>query len=58
MKVQEAMMGLQRIVRPETNLGAAIELLWNRNCGILPILDAQPAELGGRGNRSYSKTHL
>jgi CBS domain-containing protein len=25
---------------PETNLGAATELMWNGNCGFLPVLDS------------------
>jgi len=25
---------------PDMNLGAAVEILWNRNCGILPVVDA------------------
>lgn len=24
---------------PEINLGAAVEILWNENCGILPVVD-------------------
>lgn len=46
MKVQEAMMGTPAYCTPQTNLGAAIELLWNRNCGILPIVDAQLKVVG------------
>jgi CBS domain-containing protein len=46
MKVQDAMMRTPAYCSPETNLGAATELLWNRNCGILPIVDAQQKVVG------------
>ncbi|MGA8220093.1 MAG: CBS domain-containing protein [Candidatus Acidiferrales bacterium] len=39
MKVKEVMMRTAASCSPETNLGAAVEILWNRNCGILPIVD-------------------
>jgi CBS domain-containing protein len=29
-----------------TNLGAAIEMLWNRNCGFLPVVDEQEKVVG------------
>jgi CBS domain-containing protein len=29
-----------------TNLGAAIEILWNRNCGILPVVNAENQVVG------------
>ncbi len=40
MKVTQVMTGTPACCRPETNLGAAVELMWNYNCGILPIVDA------------------
>lgn len=46
MKVQDAMMGTPIFCSPETNLGSAIELLWGRNCGILPIVDAKQKVIG------------
>jgi CBS domain-containing protein len=46
MKVQDAMMGTPTYCSPETNLGSAIELLWERNCGILPIVDAKKKVIG------------
>ena len=46
MKVQDAMMGTPIHCSPETNLGSAIELLWERNCGILPIVDAKKKVIG------------
>ena len=39
MKVSEVMIRTPAYCRPETNLGAAVEILWNRNCGLLPVLD-------------------
>ena len=46
MKVQDAMMRTPVHCSPETNLGSAIELLWERNCGILPIVDAKKKVIG------------
>ncbi len=46
MKVQDAMMGTPIFCSPETNLGSAIELLWGRNCGVLPIVDAMQKVIG------------
>lgn len=46
MKVQDVMMRTPVFCGPETNLGAAVELLWNRNCGMLPIVDAQQSVVG------------
>jgi CBS domain-containing protein len=46
MKVQDVMMRTPAFCDPETNLGAAVELLWNRNCGMLPIVDAQQKVVG------------
>lgn len=38
MKVKEIMVGRPVTCSPDTNLGAAVELLWNRNCGFLPLV--------------------
>lgn len=46
MKVQDVMMRTPAFCSPETNLGAAVEILWNRNCGMLPILDSQQKVVG------------
>jgi len=46
MKVQDVMMRTPAFCDPETNLGAAVEILWNRNCGMLPIVDAQQKVVG------------
>jgi CBS domain-containing protein len=46
MKVKDVMVKTPVVCGLETNLGAAVELLWNRNCGILPIVDAQRRVMG------------
>ncbi|HEX4073844.1 MAG TPA: CBS domain-containing protein [Candidatus Acidoferrales bacterium] len=46
MKVQDVMMRTPVFCSPETNLGAAVEILWNRNCGILPLVDAEQKVVG------------
>jgi CBS-domain-containing membrane protein len=37
MKVKEVMMGTPYYCQSETNLGSATELMWNANCGFLPV---------------------
>lgn len=37
MKVRDVMMGTPYFCQPETNLGSATELMWNANCGFLPV---------------------
>ena len=37
MKIKEVMMGTPYYCQPETNLGSATELMWNANCGFLPV---------------------
>jgi len=37
MKVKEVMMGTPYYCGPQTNLGSATELMWNANCGFLPV---------------------
>jgi CBS domain-containing protein len=46
MKVASVMTKKPAYCSPETNLAAAVEILWNRNCGILPIVDSQEALVG------------
>ena len=46
MRVEEVMMRTPVCCGPETNLGAATELLWSRNCGMLPIVNAQQKVIG------------
>ena len=40
MKVNDVMMRTPASCSPDTNLAAAVEILWNRNCGILPVVDS------------------
>jgi predicted transcriptional regulator len=37
MKVKDIMMGTPYYCQLETNLGSATELMWNANCGFLPV---------------------
>jgi len=46
MKVKEVMMRTAASCSLEANLGAAVEILWDRNCGILPIADAEQKVIG------------
>jgi CBS domain-containing protein len=46
MKVKDVMMRTPASCTPETNLGAVVETLWNRNCGILPVVNAQQKVIG------------
>jgi CBS domain-containing protein len=46
MRVEEVMMRTPVCCGPETNLGAATEFLWSRDCGILPIVNAQQQVIG------------
>jgi CBS domain-containing protein len=40
MKVQEIMVQDARSCRPETNLAEACFLMWENDCGVLPVLEA------------------
>jgi len=46
MKVKDVMMRTAARCRTDTNLGAAVEIMWNRNCGILPIVNAEEKVIG------------
>lgn len=46
MKVKDVMMRTPANCEGATNLGAAVEILWNRNCGILPITNSQGKVIG------------
>lgn len=37
MRTEEVMTGTPYYCQPETNLGSATELMWNANCGFLPV---------------------
>jgi CBS domain-containing protein len=41
MKVNDVMTRTPACCSAGTNLGEAVELLWNRNCGFLPVVDSQ-----------------
>lgn len=40
MKVLDIMTHTAICCGPETNVAAAVEMMWNRNCGMLPVVDA------------------
>ncbi len=46
MKVKDVMMRTPASCDAATNLSAAVEILWNRNCGILPITNSQGKVIG------------
>ncbi len=46
MRVGDVMMRTPASCSPKTNLGAAVEILWTRNCGILPVVGAEGRVIG------------
>jgi CBS domain-containing protein len=46
MKVRDVMIMTPASCGAEINLGAAVEILWNRNCGFLPVINAQGKVIG------------
>jgi len=46
MKVGDVMTKSPAFCSPETNLAVAVEILWNRNCGILPVVDSNEKLIG------------
>jgi CBS domain-containing protein len=46
MKVKDVMMRTPASCDAATNLGAAVEILWNRNCGILPVRNSRGKVIG------------
>lgn len=46
MKVRDVMTEMAASCSMETNLGAAVEILWNRNCGILPVVNNEQQVVG------------
>ena len=46
MKVKDIMMGTPYYCQPDTNLGSATELMWNANCGFLPVESADGKVIG------------
>jgi CBS domain-containing protein len=46
MKVRDVMSPSAVCGKPETNIGAAVELLWSHNCGMLPVVGADNRLIG------------
>lgn len=46
MKVKEVMTATPYYCQPETNLVSATELMWNANCGFLPVEGADGKTVG------------
>ncbi|HVN07371.1 MAG TPA: CBS domain-containing protein [Patescibacteria group bacterium] len=46
MKVRDAMTGSPVYCTAKTNLGEAAALMWSRDCGILPVVDAERRVVG------------
>jgi CBS domain-containing protein len=46
MKVREVMTQAAICCGPETNVGRAVELMWNRNVGMLPVVDSDGKLIG------------
>ncbi len=46
MRIKDVMVQPAAYCNPETNLGKAVEMMWNCNCGFLPVLDAQRRVVG------------
>jgi CBS domain-containing protein len=46
MKVIDVMAKPPAYCSPQTNLAAAVEILWRQNCGILPIVDSEEKVVG------------
>jgi CBS domain-containing protein len=54
MRVRDVMVGSPAFCRTNNNLGEAVEILWNRNCGFLPVLDDQEKVIGVVTDRDIS----
>lgn len=46
MKVKDMMTPSVVTCGPETNVGAAVEYMWKRNCGMLPVVDVNNKLIG------------
>ena len=46
MKVKDVMTGSPVYCTAKTNLGEAAALMWSRDCGILPVVDAERTVVG------------
>lgn len=51
MKVRDVMHAAAICCKPETNIGAAVELLWSHNCGMLPVVNKQRRQACWRRDR-------
>jgi CBS domain-containing protein len=46
MRVKDVMVGTPASCRWDANVGTAVEILWNRNCGILPVVNSEERVIG------------
>lgn len=46
MYVKEVMARVPAFCSPDTNLAAAVETMWTRNCGVLPVINAEQKVVG------------
>ena len=46
MKVKDIMMGTPYYCQPDTNLASATEVMWNANCGFLPVMSTDGRVIG------------
>jgi CBS domain-containing protein len=46
MKVKDVMMRTPAFCTTESNAGEAVEIMWNRNCGLLPIVNPEKKVAG------------
>lgn len=46
MRVRDIMVRRPASCYVDTNLGRAVEIMWGRNCGILPVLDSEQKVVG------------
>jgi CBS domain-containing protein len=46
MKARDVMVGTPVGCKSDTNLGCAVEILWNKQCGILPIVNGEEKIVG------------
>lgn len=54
MRVSEIMVRTAATCSADMNLGEAIEIMWNRNCGILPVVNEQSKVTGVITDRDIS----
>jgi len=54
MKVQDVMTSKVRSCGPETNLAEAVKMMWENDCGILPVVDSQSKILSAITDRDIA----